>query len=99
MVWLVILVSFCESSLLGHLEAQKTGGTYVIEVTEWNSEVKFDLRGRLAATLTFEATKKGVRGDMHMDTRIIKVAGLKSEVIIPPRLFGGRHDLGGHHGC
>ena len=34
-----------------------------------------------------------VRGNMHMDTRAIKVADLKYEVIRSLRLFGGRHGL------
>ena len=37
-----------------------------------------------------------VRGNMHMDIRVIKVADFKFEVIWPPRLFGGRHALRGH---
>ena len=42
-----------------------------------------------------QATKMAVIGNMHMDTRVIKVADFKSEVIRPPRSFGGRHGLGG----
>ena len=30
--------------------------------------------------MTFEFTKMAVRGNMHMDTRVIKAAGFKSEV-------------------
>ena len=37
----------------------------------------YDLRGRLEATVTSEA----VGGNMHMDTRVIKKADVKSEVI------------------
>ena len=36
-----------------------------------------DLRGRFEATMASEA----VGGNMHMDTRVIKVADVKSEVI------------------
>ena len=35
-----------------------------------------DLRGRLEAAMTSEA----IRGNMHMDTRVIKVADVKYEV-------------------
>ena len=54
-------------------------GTYVIEVTELNYEVRPDLQGCLEATMASEATKMAVRGNMHMDTRVIKVAGFKYE--------------------
>ena len=40
-----------------------------------------------------EATKMTVRGNMHMDTRVIKVADFKSEVKRPPRQF----DVIEHH--
>ena len=51
--------------------------TYVIEVTELNFEVRCDLRGRFEAAMASEA----IGGNMHMDTRVIKVADVKSEVI------------------
>ena len=51
--------------------------TYVIKVTELNFEVRCDLQGRLEAAMASEA----VGGNMHMDTRVIKVADVKSEVI------------------
>ena len=41
--------------------------TRVIEVTEFNSEVSFDLRGHLEATMASEATKMAFRGNMHKD--------------------------------
>ena len=44
--------------------------TRVVEVTEFNFEVRCDLRGRLEAAMASEA----VGGNMHMDTRAIKVA-------------------------
>ena len=52
-------------------------GTCVIKVTELNFEVRCDLRGHLEATMAFEA----VGGNMHIDTRVIKVADVKYEVI------------------
>ena len=42
-----------------------------------NFEVRCDLRGRSEATMASEA----VGGDMHIDTGVIKVADVKSEVI------------------
>ena len=42
-----------------------------------NFEVRCDLRGLLEAAMASEA----VGGNMHMDTRVIKVADVKSEVI------------------
>ena len=51
--------------------------TYVIEVTELNFEVRCDLQGCFEAAMASEA----VGGNMHMDTRVIKVADVKSEVI------------------
>ena len=36
----------------------------------------YDLRGHFEATVASEA----VGGNMHMDTRVINVAGIKSEV-------------------
>ena len=52
----------------------------VVEVTEFNSEVRCDLRGQFEAAMASEATTMDVRGNMHIDTRVIKVAGFKSEV-------------------
>ena len=45
-------------------------GTYELEVSEFKSE----------AAMASEATKMTVRGNMHMDTRAVKVADFKSEV-------------------
>ena len=50
----------------------------------------FDLRGCLKATMASEA----VRGNMHMDTRVVKVADFKSEVKWPSRSFGVIYLLG-----
>ena len=54
--------------------------TLVIEVTEFNFEVKCDLRGCLEAAMASEAAKMAVRGNMHMHTRVIEVDDFKSEV-------------------
>ena len=59
------------------IRGQKSMVTYVFVVNELNFEVRYDLRGRLEATMASEA----VRGNMHMDTRLSKVADLKSEFI------------------
>ena len=56
-------------------------GNKVIEVTDFNSEVRCDLRGRLKASMASDATKMALRGNMHMDTRVITVVQLKSEII------------------
>ena len=53
-------------------------GSYVIEVTELNFEVRSDLRGCLEAAMASEATKMAVKGNMHMDTMVIRVANFKS---------------------
>ena len=55
-------------------------GTCVIEVTEFNSEVRCNLQGRLEATMTSEATKMAVRGNMHMDIRVVDVTEFNSKV-------------------
>ena len=57
--------------------SQRDKETYVIEVTELNFEVRCDLRGHLEAAMASEY----IGGNMHMDTRVIKVADVKSEVI------------------
>ena len=49
-------------------------------MTEFKSEARSDLRGRLEATMASEAIKISVKGNNHMDTRVIKVAGFKYEV-------------------
>ena len=54
--------------------------TYVIKVTEFNSEVRWDLRGRLEDVMASEATKMAVIGNMHMDTRVVEVTGFNSKV-------------------
>ena len=63
-----------------HIDIQIIMATWVIEVTEFNSEARCDLRGCLEAAMASEATKMAIRGNMHMDTRVIEVADFKSEV-------------------
>ena len=53
---------------------------WVIKITEFNSEVRCDLRGYLEAIMTSGATKMAIRGNMHMDTRVIEVTDFKSQV-------------------
>ena len=56
-------------------------GIWVIEVTEFNFEVSLDLRGHLEVAMASEATKMAVGCHMGMDTRVIKVTDVKSDVI------------------
>ena len=44
-------------------------------VASKSPEVKVDLRGHLEATRTSEAMKVAFRSNMHMDSRVIEVAG------------------------
>ena len=53
--------------------------SYVIEVTEFDYEARCDLRGCLEAAMASKATKMAVRGNMHIDTRVIEDADFKSE--------------------
>ena len=46
-------------------------------ITEFKFEVRCDLWGHLEAGRASEATKVPVRGNMHIDTRVIKVADFK----------------------
>ena len=79
---------------------QKSMVTYVIKVTEWNFEVRSDLQGCLEAAMASEATKMAVKSNMHMETRVIKIADFKSEVIRPMRPFRSHHGLKGYqNGC
>ena len=61
--------------------SQRDMETYVIKVTELNFEVRCDLRGHLEVAMASEATQMAVRGNMHRDTKVIKVADVKSEVM------------------
>ena len=45
-------------------------------VKQFKFKVRSDLQGRLEAAMSSEA----VGGNMHMDTRVIRVADFKSEV-------------------
>ena len=68
--------------------SQRDIGTWVVEVTEFISEVRCDLRGRLEAAIASEATKMAVtRSNMHMLTRVVEITELNFEV---------RCDLRGH---
>ena len=53
------------------LYSQKDMETLVFKVTEFKSDAWSDLGGRLEATMASEATKIGVKGNKHMDTRVI----------------------------
>ena len=79
---LVLLLQEIES--LAALRGQISMVTWVIEVTEFNSEARCDLRGCLEAAMASEDTKMAIRGNMHMDTRVIEVADFKSEVKFDP---------------
>ena len=58
------------------IRGQKSMVTYVFMVNELNFEIRYDLRGRLEATMASEA----IKGNMNMDTGVIKVADFKSEI-------------------
>ena len=60
---------------------QRSMGTWVIEVTEFNFEVSLDLRGHMEVAMASEATKMAVGCNMGMDIRVIKVTDVKSDVI------------------
>ena len=62
----------------------------VIEVTDFNSEARCNVRGCLEAAMASEATKMAVWGNMHNDTRVIEIADFKSEV---------KFEFWGHWGC
>ena len=51
-----------------------------IEVTEFKYQAGSDLRGCLEAAMASVVFKIDVRGNMHMDSRVIKVAGFESVV-------------------
>ena len=58
---------------------QRNMGTWVIKVTDFNSEARYDLRGHLEASMAPEATKiMAGRDNVHMDTRVVKIADFKS---------------------
>ena len=54
--------------------------TYVIKFTEFNSEVRCELRGCLEAAMASEATNMAVGGIIHMDTKVVEVAEFNFEV-------------------
>ena len=55
--------------------------TYVTEVTDIISEVVCDLRGCLEAFMASEAALLTVRGNMYLNTCVVKGASFKSEAI------------------
>ena len=55
--------------------------------TRVDSEVSLYLRGQLEATRASEAMKVAFRGNMHMDSRVIEVAGFKSEAFFIAQLL------------
>ena len=65
----------------------RSTGTWVIEATEFKSEVRSDLGGHMEAAMASEASKMAVPGNIHIDARVIKVAFIKSDV---------KFDLQGH---
>ena len=70
--WPVVCVNHLKEVFTG----QRSMRSLVIEATELKSEVRFGLQGHLEATMASEA----VRGNMHIDARVIEVADFKSEV-------------------
>ena len=63
-----------------HYRGQRSTGTWVVEATEFKFEVRSDLQGHLEAAMASEATIMAVPGNMHIDTKVIGVACIKSEV-------------------
>ena len=63
-----------------HYRGQRSTWTWVVEATEFKFEVRSDLRGHLEAAMASEATIMAVPGNMHIDTKVIGVACIKSEV-------------------
>ena len=58
--------------------------------SNWNSEV---IESNLEATMASEATRMTVRWIMHMDARVIEVAGFKFEVKLKLRPSRGHQSL------
>ena len=56
-------------------------GTWAIEEAEFKSDLRCDLLGHFEATRASEAVTVAFRRNMHMDSRVIEVAGFKSEAI------------------
>ena len=56
------------------LRDQRTIRTWAIKVSEFKFEVRSDLEGHLKAS---DATKMAVRGNMHTDTRFLRLWILK----------------------
>ena len=73
-------LSVCLIYLMEAFRGQISMATWVIEVTEFDYEVRCDLRGSLEAAMASEATKMAVRGNMHIDTRVNEFADLNPGV-------------------
>ena len=78
--WIINLLVLQEIESLEALRGQISMATWVMEVTEFNYEVRMDLRDCLEAAMASEATKMAVRGNMHIDTRVIEFADFNSVV-------------------
>ena len=53
---------------------------WVVEAAKFKFEVKRDLWGHLKVAMASEATIMVVPGNMHIDTKVIGIACIKSEV-------------------
>ena len=80
MINLLVLLLLQEIESLEAFRGQISMATWVIEVTEFDYEVRCDLRGCLEAAMASEATKMAVIGIMHKDTRVVEVGDFKYEV-------------------
>ena len=70
-------VKICQTE---HYGGQRGTGTWVIEATEFKSEVRSDLGGHMEAAMASEASKMAVPGNIHIDARVIKVADVKFDL-------------------
>ena len=68
---------FAVVPIISRKPVQRSIGTWV---SEFNFEVRLDLQDHLEVTMASEATKMAVRGNIHMNTRVLVVACFKSEV-------------------
>ena len=75
-----MIIGFWKICPIQPFRGQKSTGTWVIEATEFKFEVRSDLRGHLEAAMASEATIMAVPGNMHIDTKVIGVACIKSKV-------------------
>ena len=56
-------------------------GTWVIEATEFKSDLRCDHLGHLEATRASETMNVAFGSNMHMHSRVMEVAGFRSEAI------------------